>query len=403
MRVVIASRIFAPEPAAAAFRLAALARELVARGHDVEVLTTRFEAARSESADGLRVRRARVKRSRDGFVRGYLSYLSFDVPLAFRLLGVRRPDVLVVEPPPTTGMVATIVSALRRIPMIWYAADVWCDAAVIAGAPRPVTAMLRRVESWVLRRAAAVLSVSVDVADRVRELSGRTAIVVGNGVDTSVFSAASEVDVAATATLPPHFVYAGTSSEFQGAAVFVDALEILRQEHPESRLTILGGGHDAALLRERARLLEPGAVSVLDRQSPQSAAVLLRDAVASLASIVPGVGYDFAVPTKIFASTACGTPVIFAGPDAAAARVVRSAPLGWATTYDPQAIARAMSAAVRAADDQEQVAQRAALTAWAERTGSLSGVASRASDVVESVVAGGTSAAAQGTSGGSAA
>ena len=46
MRVVIASRIFAPEPAAAAFRLAALAEALSERGAEVTVLTTRAMAGR---------------------------------------------------------------------------------------------------------------------------------------------------------------------------------------------------------------------------------------------------------------------------------------------------------------------------------------------------------------------
>jgi glycosyltransferase involved in cell wall biosynthesis len=384
MRVTVATRIFAPEPAAAAFRLAALADELVARGLEVDVLTTRYESARSQNRGLMRVRRAPVKRSRDGFVRGYVSYLSFDVPLAFRLLVVRRPSVVVIEPPPTTGLVATVVCALRRVPTVWYAADVWSDAAVIAGAPSWVTSVLRRTEAWVMRRAAAVLAVSPEVADRVHELSGRAAIVVGNGVDTSVFSAgAAGAAESTSAPAGPSFVYAGTSSEFQGAGVFLDALAIVRTEHPDARLTILGGGNDAGLLAERAHEFDAGVVTVLARQSPEVAATHLRAATASLASIVPDVGYDFAVPTKIFASSACGTPVIFAGPDAAAARVVRSAPLGWAAAYNPASIAQAMSDAITAAQIPGHPTVRLAVAAWAEQTGSLTGVARRAADVVE--------------------
>lgn len=379
MRVTVATRIYAPEPAAAAFRLAALVDELLRRGHTVDVLTTRYGNERSEAQDGLRVRRARVKRSRDGFVRGYLSYLSFDVPLFFVLLTRRRPDVVVVEPPPTTGFVAAVVCRLRRVPMYWYAADVWSDAAVVAGAPRFVTNVLRHVERWVLRRAVGVLAVSEEVADRVAELSGRDAISVGNGVDTKVFSPPAEPSRAPT---PPVFVYAGTSSEFQGAGVFVEALAMLRIEHPDARLVVLGGGSDSAALAERAADLPPGAVTVLPRQNPEVAAHYLGGATASLASIVPGVGYDFAVPTKIFASTACGTPVVFAGPDAAAARVLRSAPLAWSVAYEATAVASAMAEAIAVDAAPDRAVRRAAVAAWAERTGSLGGVARRAADVV---------------------
>src|SRR5690606_39527813 len=71
----------------------------------------------------VRVRRARVLRDSSGYVRGYLPYLSFDVPAALRLLTVRRPDVVVVEPPPTTGVVVRLVCALRRVPYVYYRSE----------------------------------------------------------------------------------------------------------------------------------------------------------------------------------------------------------------------------------------------------------------------------------------
>lgn len=381
MRVAVVSRLFAPEPAAAAFRLAAVVDEFVARGVEVDVLTSRYAGApRAEQRGSLRIRRAPVKRSRDGSVRGYLSYLSFDLPLLFRLMVVRSPDVVLVEPPPTTGLVAVIVCSLRRVPLVWYAADVWSDAAAITGAPRFITRALARVEAWVMRRAAAVLAVSEGVADRVHSLSGRTAVVVGNGVDTSVFALAP-----AHGSEEPSrtFVYAGTSSEFQGAGIFLDALRVARSRHQDARLVILGGGQDLDALTHGSAAFEPGTVTVLSRQSPDVAARYLAQAVASLASIVPDVGYDFAVPTKIFASAACGTPVIFAGPDAAAARVVRSAPFGWAVAYDAESIGHAM---IDAIDSRERLTKGGAeLAEWAERTGSLGSVARRVADTVEAV------------------
>src|SRR5690554_5596093 len=153
MRVVIASRIYAPEPAAASFRLAALADALASDGALVTVLTTTVPGANYPPATEVRVRRWPVLRDRAGYVRGYLQYLSFDVPLLFRLLFLKRPDVVVVEPPPTTGFVVRIVCALRGLPYVYYAADVWSDAAANA-APRVVVAFVRKLELWVLRGAA---------------------------------------------------------------------------------------------------------------------------------------------------------------------------------------------------------------------------------------------------------
>src|SRR5699024_11005696 len=155
LRVTLVSRIFLPEPSAASFRLAALVRALADDGARVDVLTTSpgpgveqvhgaaggggpGDAGRSSTGpagdapcDGMpaRVRRAPVLRDATGYVRGYLPYLSFDVPLLWRLLRTRRPDVVLVEPPPTTGAVVRAVCTVRRLPYVYYAADVWSDAS----------------------------------------------------------------------------------------------------------------------------------------------------------------------------------------------------------------------------------------------------------------------------------
>ena len=99
-RVTIASRLFRPEHGAAAYRLGVLADELKIQGYDVTVLTTRPPAPLSSSAaddGGVTVRRWPVLRDKGGNVRGYIQYLSFDIPLFFRLL-FGRMDVVVVEP-----------------------------------------------------------------------------------------------------------------------------------------------------------------------------------------------------------------------------------------------------------------------------------------------------------------
>jgi hypothetical protein len=62
-------------------------------------------------------------------------------------------------------------------------------------------------------------------------------------------------------------------------------------------------------------------------------------------SIRPGLGYDFAKPTKVYAATACGVPVIFSG-EGATRTLVQEHGLGWATPHSPEAVADAMDAAV---------------------------------------------------------
>ncbi|MFQ7930551.1 MAG: glycosyltransferase, partial [Pauljensenia sp.] len=217
MLVTLATRTFTPEPTAAALRLGALARALAAGGNRVRVLTSRLapsvardaassaddphgptplereggtqgqgapaETGNGEGGHGLvEVRRAPVLRDKTGAVRGYVSYLSFDLPLIARLLTGARPDVVVSEPPPTTGAAVRLACALRRLPYVYYCADIVSDAAALAGVPRPIVRAVAALESFALRGARSVIAVSDGVARRARDLGAKRVVVVPNGV-----------------------------------------------------------------------------------------------------------------------------------------------------------------------------------------------------------------------------
>ena len=151
MRIIIASRIFSPEPAAASFMLEAIARRFAAAGHTVVVLTTTPPRGTPPvDIPGVIVHRFPVLRDRSGYVRGYLPYLSFDIPLLFRLLFRRRADLYFVEPPPTTGAVVRTVTGLLHRPYFYDAADIWSDAASMATSSALILWLLRRVENFAI-------------------------------------------------------------------------------------------------------------------------------------------------------------------------------------------------------------------------------------------------------------
>jgi glycosyltransferase involved in cell wall biosynthesis len=380
--VTLASRLYEPEPAAAAYRLGALVAALAARGAEVDVLTSRAPRgtpAAGAAPAGVRVRRWPVLRDRTGRVRGYVPYASFDVPLALRLLLARRPDVVVVETPPTTGFVVRLVAGLRRVPYAYYAADLLSAAAEGTGVPRALVALLRGVEGWVLRGAAAVLTVSPDAGERITALGVpvERVHVVGTGVDTRVFRPAAAPSPA------PLLVYAGTMSEVHGASVFVEAFARVAARVPSARLVVLGGGTEHDAMRSRAEQLVPGRVTFAGTVPGDEAAHCLSTAWAGLASVRPGTGYGFAYATKVFAAGACGTPVVYAGVGPCAALVAEHA-LGWAVPWDVDAVAAAMAQALQAPPS---AAERDRIAAWTRAEASLEAVAARASSAVLAVAA----------------
>lgn len=392
MRVAIASRIFEPEPSAASFRLAAMANAFVDSGHEVVVLTVRPPArlAEKEKSRRYRVHRFPVLRDRSGYVRGYLQYLSFDLPLFFRLLFGRRNDIVVSEPPPTTGFFVRIATALRRTPYVYYAADIWSDASSQTGAPDWVVRAVRRIERFALRGAHAVLSVSEGVTLRLAELGvAENVMTIGNGIDIAAFSprAAPSHELserAQSSSEGPIFVYAGTASEWHGAGVFVQALPKVLEQYPHARMLYIGGGSEREAIRARAEHLGvAGSVSFEPVREPMELAPLLCRTTAAIASVRPGAGYDFAFPTKLYSAAACGAPLLYSGIGPAVAFVhteVAGRPLGWAVGSDADEVAAAMIEAAATPFDAER---RAIVAAWAAENVSLDAVAARAVHGVE--------------------
>lgn len=383
-KAVLVSRIYLPEPAAASIRLSAVVASLAEEGISVTVLTSKpprgfVDEADQERSEAVVIRRASVLRDRAGYVRGYLQYLSFDVPLFFRLLFRGRPDVVIVEPPPTTGFVVRIACALRRVPYVYYAADIWSDAVKSTSASTLVSRVVRWMELVAMRGARSVLSASAEFTDRLIELDPRLRLVtVGNGVDTSTFSATG----LARSLDAPYFLYAGNASEVHGAIIFLDAFRLARARWPHAKLVFVGQGTDWPRVELAAQKFPTGVVTVLPRCAPREIAEWFRGATASLASVVPE-GYDRAFPTKMYASVACGAPVIYAGigPGRDFAELDG---VGRGVDYTVESVASAMVAALESPTDAEQ---RAQLGRWAAANFSMDQVARRGVRVIRELLA----------------
>lgn len=379
-RIVLATRVFAPEGNAAAIRLGSLAKALVERGAEVTVVTTiptrRFRGIADTT--GADIRRWPVLRDRGGNVRGYIQYLSFDVPLLFRLL-FRRFDAVVSEAPPTTGLVSSLVATIHRRPLAYYAADVLTDGTAAVGAPRPVIAAVKLLERMVLRRAACVLSVVPEVTRRLVELGADPArvVTIGHGIDTEVF----QPGVEPMASASPYFLYAGTMSEVHRPQVFVRAFARIASGHPDLRLKFIGQGVYVPELRALAEELVPGRVDFDGLQPPTEIARWLRGAVASLVSLAPGTGYDFAHPTKAYAAAATGTPVVFAGPRGFG-RIVEENGLGVAVDHEVDRVAEAMRTVLDEHESGRSERMRPSRASWAEDVASLRRIGGLGADAI---------------------
>lgn len=395
-RVLVLSRSYPPEVGAAGFRVRAVVRALADQGDSVLVLTSILpksmfgDLAEADKSKNVRVRRFPVLRDSSGNIRGYFSYLSYDIPMFFRALALfpkrRRPDVILAEAPPTTGFFAMLLAKLMRRPFVYYPGDVWTDAVISMGGSKPLVSAMRAVESKIISSADAALGVSEEVAERLRFLGGKAAAVelVGNGIDLEVFNP----DVKIPSEAPDrYFVYTGTMSEWQRPEIFVEALALLNEavSGDPVKLFFFGQGTSSDVIRERAQALGLSEqVQISGLVPPADAASWLRGAAAALVSIVPGIGYDFAKPTKSYAAAAVGTPVLFAGAETGAA-LVRDADLGVSVDFEAAEIAAAMADLLLEGENGGTEAKRAERSNWASENVSLAAAGQKAADAVRVV------------------
>lgn len=338
--VRIVSRIYVPEAAAASFRLAGVAKALRRKGIEVEVVTTTAPPD-AQLNDQDRVRRFPVLRDREGYVRGYLQYLSFDIPAFFRVLFSPRAAVTLVEPPPTTGLFMRIANKLLGVPYVYYLPDLW-GAASASFAPKIVVKAVKALEAFAVRGAAAVIAVNEEIAETARAMGAKSVHLIPNGIDTDTFtneveplSRGEREDVGLADA--PYFIYTGTASEWQGASIFISGLAQVIDKIPH-HLVFLGKGSDWDLLKEQAAKPElKGRVHVLETLPPDETARWIAGADAGLVSIKAGAGYDHAYPTKVLSTLACGTPVIYAGPGPAGEDIVENR-LGVCAEYSASSV-----------------------------------------------------------------
>ena len=343
--VRIVSRIYVPEAAAASFRLAGVAQALRDKEVEVEVVTTTVPPGVAADEQG-RVRRFPVLRDKEGYVRGYLQYLSFDIPAFFRVLFSPRAAVTLVEPPPTTGLFMRIAQRILGVPYVYYLPDLW-GAASASFAPKFVVTAVKALEAFAVRGAAAVIAVNEEIAETARTMGAKSVYLIPNGIDTDTFTdevkplSRAERDSVGLADAP-YFIYTGTASEWQGASIFISALAQVIDKIPH-HLVFLGKGSDWDLLKEQAARPElKGQVHVLQTLPPEETARWIAGAEAGLVSIKAGAGYDHAYPTKVLSTLACGTPVIYAGPGPARSDIVANS-LGFCTDYSVSGISKVFS------------------------------------------------------------
>lgn len=300
MRIIFVNRYFWPDHSATSQMTADLAFHLAARGHEVEVITSRQRyddpAARLPPREVERnVTITRVATTRFGrmlLAARALDYLTFYASAWLALL-VRRGIVVVMTDPPLMS-VAAMFASTRRVNWIQ---DLFPEVAVALGVAR-WSGFLRAIRDLSLRTARANVVLSDAMAARVPW----RAVVRQNWADEALHPVPHD---------SPTFTvgYSGNLGRAHEFATITGAMELLAKER-NIRFVITGGGAQLAAVKQATASL--GNVEFRPYAPREALSESLSSADVHLVSLQPELE-GLIVPSKIYGILAVARPAIFIG------------------------------------------------------------------------------------------
>ncbi len=355
------AQLFDPEPT---FKGLLFAKELVARGFDVEVITGfpnypggklyegyRIKLCQKKMIDGVLVTRVPLFPSHDKSKLGRIAnYISFAFSsLLYGLFFAGRPDVIYAyHPPLTVGISASIIKLFRRVPVVLDIQDMWPDTLKATGMisnPRLlgfVSSICNVIYSYVTK--IVVLSPGFKNLLIDRGVPDRKIEIIYNWADEEVLRNITGEMPEEISTLEGFkILFAGNVGLAQGLRVILDAALLLKDHPLKINFIILGQGLQLDDLKRQAKDLGLSNVNFLPAVGWSEVGNFLGAADALLIHLTSDPLFEITIPGKTQAYMAVGKPIIM-GVKGDAANLVSWADCGVCfDPEDPAALAEAVN------------------------------------------------------------
>lgn len=329
MRILLLTQFFQPEPM---FKGLPLARALMARGHQVEVLTGYpnypggklyqgfdRQTVRREVMEGVVVNRLPLYPSHDrSGVRRAANYLSFGAMAAlFGPLRVRKPDVIWAYNLITLAPAWTLLRALYGVPVILDVQDLWPDSVLNSGMAHgagPFRRLFRIFCAGAYRSADRIVAQSPGFKMHLTAMGvpEDRIDVIYNWADEShsarITGEQNNIQLQLNFEGRFNVLFAGTIGTAQALDCVLDAAAQLAKKRPRLLFTLLGAGVDVHRLKMRAEGLNN--VQFLPRCSPGEAAWIESKSDALLVHLKDESIFSITIPSKTQSYLRSGRPIL---------------------------------------------------------------------------------------------
>ncbi|WP_397364215.1 glycosyltransferase family 4 protein [Olleya sp. R77988] len=352
MKILLVKQLFNPEPTAKSLDFA---KELIARGHEVEVLTGfpsypigkiykgyKQRLYKRETLEGVNLIRVPIypDHSTSGLKR-FLHYISYAISATFiGLWLVKKPDVcFVYQGAIPVAIPAIVLKKLRGVPFLYDINDLWPETVAASGMLSKPRA-LKIINKWCHWNYKNADFISVATPGFKKSL-------ISKGVPENKLEIVPNWsrDVISDEALPKgikekyfdenkiNILYAGNLGIVQSLkTILVTAKSLQEQKLDKVQFVFLGGGADEDNLKEFALKNDLKNVSFIPRVESSEVSKYLNTADFLLVHLNSDPLFEITIPSKILAYLKSGKPILM-GLKGDASDILNNANAGY--TFEP--------------------------------------------------------------------
>jgi len=331
MRILFITQYFDPEP----YFLLPLARELVRRGHSVEVLTGfpnypngkiypgyHQKLCMREEIQGIPVIRTPLYASHDrSAIRRIGNYVSLAATQSlWGIWQVSKPDVAyVMQGPATIGLPACMCKWLRHVPFVYHIQDLWPDSLTSTGMFSNQTG-IKLIHKWcglIYRQAAHIVVLAPGMKRCLiqRGVPENKIDVVYNWADENQpVPTKPDFELAEKLGMKGRFniVFAGNLGKAQGLETVVNAALLLQDKASNLQFVFVGEGVEKEALQKLVQEKGLRNIRFNPFQPPSEIGKVFCLADVLLVHLRDDPLFEFTIPSKIQAYLRAGRPILAA-------------------------------------------------------------------------------------------
>ncbi len=330
MRILLLSQWFQPEKFLCGMPFV---RELIALGHEVEVLTGfpnypqgvlyegyHIKPLQKEILEGVPVIRVPLFPSHDqSAIRRIANYMSFAFSAStIGIFAVKRADVAYVyHPPGTVGLPACMLRLIRRIPFIYDIKDLWPDTLEASGM------FTNRLGLWfvnkwcrfVYKRASKIVVCTPGFKKKLCERGvpeEKIEVIYNWCDDTMIRPVERDENLSKELGLAGRFnvIFGGNIGAAQALIAVLEAAKIIEDRYPKIQFVLIGDGIEKNLLRQKADDMKLKNVKFIPFKPISEIASILSLGDLLFVHLKDEPLFRITIPAKLQAYMAVGKPIL---------------------------------------------------------------------------------------------